>query len=70
MTRTVRVAAGQLGPIQRDHSREQVVVRLLDLLHQAADAGCAIDQTLLMMAAHEEFAKLERSFSGDRGKAG
>ena len=37
---------------------------------KAADAGCAIDQTLLMMAAHEEFAKLERSFSGDRGKAG
>lgn len=40
MTRTVRVGAGQLGPIQRGHSREQVVARLLDLLHQAADAGC------------------------------
>ena len=40
MTRTVRVAAGQLGPIQREHSREQVVGRLLDLLNQAADAGC------------------------------
>jgi N-carbamoyl-D-amino-acid hydrolase len=40
MTRMVRVAAGQLGPIQREHSREQVVDRLLDLLNQAADAGC------------------------------
>ena len=40
MTRTVRVAAGQLGPVQLEHTREQVVVRLLDLLHQAADAGC------------------------------
>ena len=42
MTRTVRVAAGQLGPIQREHTREQVVVRLLDLLHEAADAGCDV----------------------------
>jgi len=40
MTRSVRVAAGQLGPIQRDDSREQVVQRLVDLLRQASDAGC------------------------------
>jgi N-carbamoyl-D-amino-acid hydrolase len=40
MTRSVRVAAGQLGPIQREHSREQVVQRLVDLLRQASDAGC------------------------------
>jgi predicted amidohydrolase len=40
MTRNVRVGAGQLGPIQRDDSRQAVVQRLLDLLHQASDAGC------------------------------
>lgn len=36
---------------------------------KAADAGRAIDQPLLMAAAHEEFAKLERSMGGDRGRA-
>jgi len=40
MTRMVRVGAGQLGPIQRDDSRDAVVVRLLDLLRAASDAGC------------------------------
>src|SRR4051812_13291471 len=40
MTRNVRVGAGQLGPIQRDDSRDDVVMRLLDLLREAADAGC------------------------------
>ena len=40
MSRTVRVAAGQLGPIQRDHSRADVVERLIALLHRAVDAGC------------------------------
>ena len=40
MSRIVRVAAGQLGPIQREHSRDQAVARLTALLHQAADAGC------------------------------
>ena len=35
---------------------------------KAADAGRAIDQALLMAAAHEEFAKLERSMAGDRGR--
>jgi predicted amidohydrolase len=42
VSRIVRVAAGQLGPIQREHTREQVVARLLDLLHRAADAGCRL----------------------------
>ncbi len=36
----MRVGAGQLGPIQRDHGRDAVVERLVCLLHQAADAGC------------------------------
>jgi predicted amidohydrolase len=40
MSRTLRVAAGQLGPVQRDHSRAEVVERLIHLLREAADAGC------------------------------
>jgi predicted amidohydrolase len=37
MSRVVRIGAAQLGPIQRSHSREAVVGRLIALLHQAAD---------------------------------
>ena len=37
MSRVVRIGAAQLGPIQRSHSRESIVQRLLALLHQAAD---------------------------------
>ena len=40
MTRIVTVGAAQLGPIQREHTRKDVVVRLLDLLHQGHDHGC------------------------------
>jgi predicted amidohydrolase len=40
MSRSIRVAGGQLGPIQRDHTRAEVVERLVALLHQAAAAGC------------------------------
>ena len=39
MSRSMRVAAAQLGPIARDESREQVVKRLLELMHEAADWG-------------------------------
>ena len=39
MTRIVRVGAAQLGPVQREHTREQVVERLLALLRQAGDQG-------------------------------
>ena len=35
-SRTLTVGAGQLGPISMDESREHVVDRLIDLLHQAA----------------------------------
>ena len=39
MTRVVRVAAAQLGPVQREHSRADVVERLLALLQAAAGDG-------------------------------
>ena len=39
MTRLLTVAAAQLGPIQRDHTRADVVERLLALLHQAHRHG-------------------------------
>ncbi len=40
MTRVLRVGAAQLGPVQRDHTRAEVLDRLLVLLRQAADRGC------------------------------
>jgi hypothetical protein len=39
VSRILTVAAAQLGPVQRDHSREQVVGRMMSLLHQAAHHG-------------------------------
>ena len=39
MSRTLKVAAAQLGPIARNESREAVVRRLLDLMREAADWG-------------------------------
>ena len=36
------VAAAQLGPVQRDHTREQVVARMITLLHQAAEHGAEL----------------------------
>ncbi len=39
MSRIVTVAGAQLGPVQRDHSREQVVARMITLLHQAEQHG-------------------------------
>jgi N-carbamoyl-D-amino-acid hydrolase len=40
MTRIVRIGAAQLGPILRQHTREQVVGRLLALLSRASGLGC------------------------------
>ncbi len=40
MTRIVTIGAAQLGPIQRAHSRKEVVARLLSLLEQGARHGC------------------------------
>ena len=40
MTRLVTLGAAQLGPVQRDHTRKDVVERLLDLLRQGAEHGC------------------------------
>jgi N-carbamoyl-D-amino-acid hydrolase len=39
MSRIVTVGAAQMGPIQRDNTREQVVERLITLLHQASALG-------------------------------
>jgi len=39
VSRILTVAAAQLGPVQRDDSRKQVVARMLDLLHEAARHG-------------------------------
>ena len=40
MTRIVTVGAAQLGPIQRAHSRTDVVARLVALMRQAHGMGC------------------------------
>jgi predicted amidohydrolase len=42
MSRVVTVAAAQLGPVQRDHRRADVVGRLLALFGQAADRGAEL----------------------------
>ena len=42
MSRTVAIGAAQMGPVQRDHTRKDVVERLVDLLHQAAASGCEL----------------------------
>jgi hypothetical protein len=38
----VTVGAAQMGPVQRDHSRVDVVERLIVLLHQAHAEGCEL----------------------------
>ena len=38
--RHVVVGAAQLGPIQRHHTRAEVVQRLIALLHEAKDRQC------------------------------
>jgi len=40
MTRIVTVGAAQLGPIQRTHTRKEMVTRLITLLEQGARHGC------------------------------
>ena len=42
MSRVVTVGAAQLGPVSRGEPREEVVERLIALLRQGADAGCAL----------------------------
>jgi N-carbamoyl-D-amino-acid hydrolase len=39
VSRMLTVAAAQLGPVQRDDSREEVVARMLELLRQSAEHG-------------------------------
>lgn len=40
MSRIITVGAAQLGPIQKEHTREQVVARLIALLRQASNSDC------------------------------
>lgn len=40
MTRIITIGAAQLGPIQRDHSRAEVVERLIALMRQAKTSDC------------------------------
>jgi predicted amidohydrolase len=40
MSRVITIGAAQLGPIQKDHTREKVVGRLIDLLRTAAKSSC------------------------------
>ena len=42
MTRMLAVGAAQLGPIGRAETRDEVVERLLALLHRGASAGCEL----------------------------
>ncbi|MEN9644887.1 MAG: hypothetical protein RL238_1556 [Actinomycetota bacterium] len=42
MARYLTVAAAQLGPVQREHTREQVVARLVALLQQAHSMGAEL----------------------------
>lgn len=40
MTRIINVGAAQLGPIQSEHTRSEVVSRLITLLRQASESAC------------------------------
>ena len=42
MARYVTVAAAQMGPVQKEHTREQVVERLITLLRQAHSMGAEL----------------------------
>jgi predicted amidohydrolase len=42
VTRLVTIAAAQLGPVARDHTRKEVVGRMIDLLHDAHRHGCEL----------------------------
>src|SRR5688500_15657302 len=42
MTRVLEIAAAQMGPVQRDHSRRDVVERLIALLHAAHRRGAQL----------------------------
>ena len=42
MARYLTVAAAQMGPVQKEHTREQVVQRLIALLQQAHGMGAEL----------------------------
>ena len=63
--RVIKVAAAQLGPIQRAETRQAVVARMLVLLRQAAAQGC--DLIVYPELALTTF--FPRWYSGDRAEA-
>ncbi len=42
MSRILTLAAAQMGPVQRDHTRDDVVERLIHLLREAAERGANV----------------------------
>ena len=42
MSRILTLAAAQMGPVQRDHTRDDVVERLIHLLREAAEQGADV----------------------------
>ncbi len=42
MSRILTLAAAQMGPVQRDHTRDDVVERLIHLLREAAERGADV----------------------------
>ena len=42
MPRHLTIAAAQMGPVQKEHTREQVVARLVAMLHQAHAMGAEL----------------------------
>ncbi|MAK52783.1 MAG: N-carbamoyl-D-amino-acid hydrolase, partial [Acidimicrobiaceae bacterium] len=37
--RKIKVGAAQLGPINLDHSRQEIIQRLINLMIEASDSG-------------------------------
>ena len=42
MTRTITLAAAQMGPVARTESRPAVIRRMIDLMRQAAGMGAQV----------------------------
>jgi predicted amidohydrolase len=61
MTRNIRVAAAQLGPIQKADSREAVVARMLELMRQAKGCDLIVYPELALTTFFPRWYHAERS---------